>query len=254
MPIMRSSAPASPSVSTWASEVTVLEASQCFVFSMLQELWCGAGSSGPYPYQRQGVFSPAALSSASVAPTSNSRRCLDQLSSRCSIASAGGCLQPANRAHDCCDVCSFGLLLLSSCHVFSKPIREQRFTVYIGILWFFIMQVDPSKIRPRQRTLRSSTKSAWKVFQLNQAPTELPGTFAWLGKRMWCEGRFWYPLLGNADCWHMHTPNKRCCSRVLAPKHAAPSRPEICKLVPDWSKHAAKKNIWVIGAQKVFHP
>ena len=47
-----------------------------------------------------------------------------------------------------------------------------------------------------------------------------------------CVGCFWYPLPRSAGYWHTHRPNRMYCLRVLAPEHAAPSRPETYKQAP----------------------
>ena len=50
-----------------------------------------------------------------------------------------------------------------------------------------------------------------------------------------CVDCFWYPLPRSVGCWHRHRPNRMYYLRVLAPEHAAPSRPETYKQAPNRS-------------------
>ena len=99
MPIIRLSAPASPSVSTWASEINKFGTVEtlnitCYVHhgAEMGVTVKGDGlnlSIRPRKgnvHTRPPLLCRVALSYASVAPTSSSKRRLDQLPSRCSIA------------------------------------------------------------------------------------------------------------------------------------------------------------------------
>ena len=74
--------------------------------------------------------------------------------------------------------------------------------------------------------------SCQKAFQPNRAPTELPQTSAWPCRKMCCVGFSWCLRPQSVGCWHKHRPNRTYCLTILAPEHAAPSRPETCTLVP----------------------
>lgn len=114
-------------------------------------------------------------------------------------------------------------------------------------------------LRLQQWPPRSSTKSSQKAFQPNPAPRELPQTSAWPCRMTCCVDCFWCPLPRSVGCWHKHKPNRMCCLRVLAPEHAAPSRPETYKQAPHRSAQhkigpASKKINFHEVALYIDHP
>ena len=92
----------------------------------------------------------------------------------------------------------------------------------------------PRSQNPSRRVPQALVKSPFPIFEHwpNRAPTELPQTSAWPCRKMCCVGFSWCLRPQSVGCWHKHRPNRTYCLKILAPEHAAPSRPETCTLVP----------------------